>query len=96
MPEVEQPLNLPALARSAAGIGQLVPGTPFEVWAPEQGHREDLSRAVWLLVLEGDLIIDLPYGDFRHLRTGEAIHLTAGITAEYQPLEETVVLRLQI
>ncbi len=51
---------------------------------------------VWLLVLEGELIIDLPHGDFRVLKVGDSVHLgdERGEQITLTPLQEAVFLFL--
>ena len=89
---VAQPLNLLGLARGNPS-GSSVPGTALEVLYLSAASREELSAPWWLLVLEGELILDLPHGDFRVLKTGDSLHLSAGLRLDWQPLEAAVVLR---
>lgn len=91
--EVLQPLNLLALARTGSGQAQAVPGTEFEVAYYASARAETTGRALWLLLLSGKLIIDLPHGDFRIMNPGEALWLPAGLELSYKPLEESVLLR---
>lgn len=92
MDEVAQPLNLLTLARSHPG-GTPVPGTGLEVLAVQQSVRQRLEQACWLLVLDGELIVDLPHGDFRILKAGESLRLPAGLEVSWQALGGAVVLR---
>lgn len=56
---------------------------------PEQ---TTLARPRWLLVLEGELGIDLPYGDFRILKKGDSVTVAADIAVTLTPLAPTVML----
>lgn len=94
-PVTTEPLNLLNLARAALGDLRPVLGTPFMVQALRERREETLERALWLLALEGELILDLPHGDFRHLRRGDAVALEAGLTLTLTPLGEAVVLRTE-
>lgn len=87
----QEALNLLQLAK-AAGLAQ-VPGTPLMVMLLNESWAEQLEQGLWLLVISGELIVDLPHGDFRLLASGDCLHLEAGIAVSYKPLEETVVLR---
>lgn len=93
MAEVETPLNLLQLARSGGGRPQAVPGRPLEVHAVPAGYEETPDGPLWLLLLEGELILDLPFGDFRLLKPGDSLTVPAGTPLAYQPVEASVVLR---
>lgn len=88
----EKPLNLPSLARTGAGTPQAVPGTPFEVSYVEERSEERLDGDRWLLLLSGELIIDLPHGDFRILEAGDSLRLPRGVAISCQPVQAAVVL----
>ena len=75
------------------GEPQAVPGTGLEVLALREAVGVRLERPVWLLALSGELIIDLPHGDFRVLKPGDSVRLSAGLAVTLTPLEETVLLR---
>jgi hypothetical protein len=70
------PLNLLNLAKAE-------PGRPKSALARDlsvQALTETMTLAparVWLLVLEGELIVDLPHGDFRVLKVGDSVQLEA-------------------
>lgn len=88
---VGEPLDLVALAR---GSGRArVPGSDLEVAALDATTPERLERPTWLLLLAGELIVDLPFGDFRKLAVGESLELPAGLRVSFEPLEPSVVLR---
>lgn len=88
----EKPLNLPSLARTGAGAPQAVPGTLFEVSYVEQRSEERLEDDRWLLLLSGELIIDLPHGDFRILEAGDSLRLPRGVVISCQPVQPAVLL----
>ena len=89
---VAQPLNLVALAR-ANPKGSAVPGTKLEAIIVEQEAMHELPSTIWLMVIQGELIIDLPYGDFRLLKKGDSLHLEKGTKVSFEPLKEVVALR---
>ncbi len=88
-----EPLNLISLAKSGAGEVQEVPQTDFRVQVLTEPQPLVLEDDVWLLVLGGDLIIDLPHGDFRTLKKGDSLRLRAPLEMTLTPLEETVILQ---
>jgi hypothetical protein len=93
--DIPQPLNVLSLARSsdkAAGL----PNTGLEVLSLSKKQTFTLEKNTWLLVLEGELIIDLPFGDFRHLNVGDSLQLAKGLQIKMEPLEETVILRQNV
>ena len=91
MNEIAQALNLVTLAKSNPK-GSTVPGTDLEVAVISDKKDLELERDLWLLVLSGELIIDLPHGDFRILKEGQCLHLEKELAISYQPLDEVVVL----
>lgn len=91
MNEIAQALNLVTLAKSNPQ-GSTVPGTELEVAVIGEKKDLELKGDLWLLVLSGELIIDLPHGDFRILKVGQCLYLEKGLTISYQPLDEVVVL----
>lgn len=88
-----EPLNLINLARAAGGGLRPVPGTDFDVQAVLSPSKQTLARGLWLLVLQGELVVDLPHGDFRHLKRGDSLQLTAGLEVTLTPIGDTVLLR---
>lgn len=84
-------LNLLNLARSAREPVK-VPGGDFEVQFIGEKAKLALNRPLWLLVLDGELIVDLPYGDFHTLKRGDSVRLEPD-SVSWQPLDEAVVLR---
>lgn len=87
-----QAINLLTLAKGDPA-GSSVPGTELEALYLTEREQRELAEPWWLLVLEGELIIDLPHGDFRILKAGDALHLEAGLALGLQPLEAVVALR---
>lgn len=92
MSEVAQTLNLITLAKGNPS-GSAVPGTGLETLLIEAKEDFQLEQPLWLLVLDGELIIDLPFGDFRILKAGDCIHLEQGLKMSWQPLTAAVVVR---
>jgi hypothetical protein len=84
-------IHLAALAKSSPE-GFLVPGTALEVSLVQAGSLT-LRADLWLMVLGGELIIDLPHGDFRILKEGDCISLKKGLQLGFQPLEEVIILK---
>lgn len=89
---VPQPLNLVALAKGNPK-GSTVPGTKLEAFIVEKEALHELSADIWIMVIQGELIIDLPYGDFRLLKKGDSLHLERGTKVSFEPLKEVVALR---
>lgn len=87
-----QTLNLLSLARTSPGEPTVVPGTDLKVRALTKVTQLKLTVPLWLVVLEGDLIIDLPFGDFRNVQQGDSLRLEAGLELTLTPLKETVLL----
>ena len=90
---VNDPLNLISLAKSGAGEVQAIPQSDFKVQVLMEPQPLVLENNMWLLVLGGDLIIDLPHGDFRTLKQGDSLRLEAPLEVTLTPLEETVILQ---
>ena len=88
-----EPLNLINLAKSGVGEVLTVPQTDFKVQALFEPQPLELERPLWLLVLEGELIVDLPHGDFRTLKKGDSLRLEAPLKVTLTPLESTVMLQ---
>ncbi len=92
MNDIPQPLNVLSLAKSSdKAVG--LPNTNLELLSLHKTQHVTLDKNLWLLVLEGELIIDLPFGDFRVLKVGDSLQLAKGLTVKMEPLEETVILR---
>lgn len=84
------PLNLLNLAKAEPGRAKSALRQSLAV----QALVEPLTLApaeLWLLVLEGDLIIDLPHGDFRVLKVGDSVQLETE-RAVLTPLQYAVFL----
>jgi hypothetical protein len=95
MNDVAQPLNILSLARSSDKPSS-IPNTTLEVLSLVKKQSVTLEKNTWLLVLEGELILDLPFGDFRVLKVGDSLQLAKGLQVKMEPLEETVILRQTI
>lgn len=83
-------LNLLHLAKTDPGVPKVVPQTALLVQALTVPVVLE-SASVWLLLLEGELIVDLPHGDFRVLGRGDSVALSA-VRATLTPLELAVLL----
>jgi hypothetical protein len=95
MTDIPQPLNVLSLARSSDKASS-IPNTNLELISLRKTQTVTLEKNLWLLVLEGELIIDLPFGDFRVLKAGDSLQLAKGLQVKMEPLEETVILRQSI
>ncbi len=91
---VAQPLNVISLAKSNPS-GSVIPGTQLEACIVSKQSKHELKQDLWILVLQGELIIDLPYGDFRLLKKGDSLHIEAGTSISFEPLDEVIVLRTE-
>ncbi len=85
-------LNLPALARSAAGEPIDVPGSPLSVQQLVRPRESSGAAARWVLVMSGEVIVDFPAGEFRVLHPGDALGLAAGMTATLRSVATPAVL----
>ncbi|HRQ09487.1 MAG: cupin domain-containing protein [Trueperaceae bacterium] len=85
-------LNLPALARSAAGEPIDVPGSPFRVQQLLVPCDSSGNAARWVMVMSGEVIVDLEAGEFRVLRPGDALDLPAGTTATLRSVATPAML----
>lgn len=92
MNDIPHPLNILSLARSSHQASS-IPNTNLEVLSLVKKQTLMLEHTTWLLVLEGELIVDLPFGDFRVLKVGDSLQLAKGLHLKLEPLEETVILR---
>lgn len=84
------PLNLLNLAKAEPGLPKSALTRDLSV----QALTETITLApagLWLLVLEGELIVDLPHGDFRVLKVGDSVRLEAERVV-LTPLPEAVFL----
>ena len=79
-------LNLAALARSACGARIAVPGTDLE--AQELNRKQSLQpeRQSVLLLIAGQVVVDLPNGAFRVLDAGHSLVLPAQVPVSLQPI----------
>jgi hypothetical protein len=91
MPSVPQVLNLINLAKGSSSASN-VPGTGLEVLVIREPRALNPKSDLWLLVLEGELIIDLPFGDFRVLKNSDSLNIPADTVVKFQPVEDTTIL----
>ncbi|MEM6431030.1 MAG: hypothetical protein AAF708_17465 [Deinococcota bacterium] len=89
--DVRKELNLLALARGADQypLPELT-AMLEQVTDPEPRH---VLPGQWYLVLEGELIIDLPYGDFRILRASELLVFDEATDVTLTPVEDVTLLQ---
>lgn len=80
------------LATAAGEAGTALPGRAWVAARLDRRVAWELARARWLLALDGSAIVDLPHGDFRMLRQGEALELPAGLAVSVQPVGDAVAL----
>ena len=83
------PLNLLNLAKADPGRAKSALTDGLSV----QALTEPLTLVpvkLWLVVLEGELIVDLPHGDFRVLKVGDSVRLAGRVTLT--PLQPSVFL----
>ena len=95
-------LNLISLAKTNIGKEETLPGVNLHVQALREPQKLTLEQPLWILCLEGELIVDLPYGDFRILKLGDSMTLAAGLNIQFTPLnessdeDEVIILRTSI
>ena len=85
-----KPLNLLNLAKTELGTSK----SALEHDLSVQALTEPLTLSpakLWVLVLEGSLIVDLPHGDFYTLKVGDSVHLDAE-QVTLTPLQNAVFL----
>ncbi|GGJ26379.1 hypothetical protein [Deinococcus roseus] len=85
-------------------LAQTLPNTPMHL--PHTGGetltcllneaKADEALDSYYLCLEGELLIDLPYGDFVHLKPQEAARIEAGKQRKLTPVGRTLLLILRI
>ncbi len=93
---VGHPLNLSGLAGTNQGQPVKVPGTALSVQSVTERVQFTPQTPQWFLVLEGELIIDLPYGDFRILKTGDFLRLAADTSAHLEPVAPVILIRAEV
>ena len=91
-PAFGRALNLPALARSAAGEPIAVPGWPLSVQHLLGPRTVEGTHGAWLVVMSGEAIVDLPGGDFRVLKAGDALSFPAGAAATLRNVAVPAIL----
>jgi len=83
---VAEVLNLKSLAEATKGSA-LISGTGMQVERISGKRRLEPTSNLLIVVLEGELIIDLPYGDFRILRKNDSLQLSENIEATLNPVD---------
>ncbi len=91
MSSIPQVLNLINLAKGSSSASSVL-GTQLEVLVIQKPRELKLDKSLWLLVLEGELIIDLPFGDFRVLKDSDSLHIPEHTTIKLQPVKDTIIL----
>jgi hypothetical protein len=85
-------LKLPTLARSRVGRAFVLPESAgMEVLALERPTPGNAAKTFYLC-LEGELLIDLPFGDFVHLYAGDCVTLEREISRTLVPVGQALVL----
>lgn len=74
---VPQTLHLARLAQATPGEWVWLPGGELRVLSPSGKHGGDPVTG-WLVCLGGEVIVDLPHGNFVRLRPSEGYRVTAG------------------
>lgn len=87
-----RPLHLAALAHSAAGEAIEVPGADLRLQRIAEGHEPELNASMWLVVLDGRVIVDLPHGDFRVLERLDALRLPARLGCRLVPVDGAAIV----
>jgi hypothetical protein len=87
-----RPLHLAGLARSAAGEAIEVPGADLRLQRIDGSHEPELHASVWLVVLDGRVIVDLPHGDFRVLERLDALRLPARLACRLVPVDGAAIV----
>ena len=85
-------------------LSQTLPNTPMHL--PHTGGealtcllsepRPDEAVDSYYLCLEGEVLIDLPYGDFVHLKKLEAVRIEAGKNRKLTPVGQPLLLILRL
>ncbi|MEM7735646.1 MAG: hypothetical protein AAF267_07625 [Deinococcota bacterium] len=89
--DVPDVLNLLDLASGADQHPVPALGAVLEqVTDPEPRH---VLPDQWYMVLAGELIIDLPYGDFRILRANDLLVFDEAVDVTLTPVEDVTLLR---
>lgn len=93
--DVGQPIDLGSLARGSDGAAP-VPATSLRVLDVHErtpfGAEGEGADGAWLVLLEGHLLVDLPFGDFRELHPGHALEIPGDVAVTLDPVEPSVVL----
>lgn len=91
-PPPPAPLHLPRLAQGMAGQWVQLPGSAARVLGLT--GRVEEARPGSLVCLSGEVVVDLPTGDFVRLRSGETFRVGEGGWQALATAAETVLLHL--
>ena len=91
-PAPPAPLNLPRLAQSMAGQWVSLPGSAARVLGLT--GRVTGTAPGYLICLAGEVVVDLPAGDFVKLRVGESFRVAEGSWQALATAGGTVLLHL--
>jgi len=92
---VAEVLNLKSLAEATTGAFA-VSGTEIQVEQIDTKRRLEPTSNLLLVVLEGELIVDLPHGDFRILRQNDSLQLSETIEATLNPVDTVIFLQAKL
>ena len=93
--ETAEILNLKNLAEASNGAASIA-GTEIQVEQIREKRKLEPTSNLWLLVLEGELIIDLPHGDFRILRQNDSLRLSKNTEATLNPVDTVIFLQANL
>ncbi|WP_027480579.1 hypothetical protein [Deinococcus pimensis] len=86
-------LHLVRLAKATPNAPVALPGTDGRMTSVHLATRlPDAPLDRWYVCLAGEVLVDLPYGAFVHLRAGETARVTAGTARTLTPVREATVL----
>ncbi|MFC6591848.1 hypothetical protein ACFP81_07385 [Deinococcus lacus] len=91
MTAAPQALHLPRLAAAQPGHWVGVPGSALAVITLRHALAPQ-AQAGWLTCLSGEVVIDLPGGDWVRLQAGEAYSVPAGWRATAGAAQPTLLL----
>lgn len=93
--DIAEVLNLKNLAKASSSEA-VISGTGMQVEQISTKRKLEPTTNLWLLVLEGELIIDLPHGDFRILRKNDSLKITEHTQAMLNPVDTVIFLQVII
>ncbi len=86
-------LNLSGLASTGDGEPVGVPGTRLSVQRVNERRCLSPQTPQWFLVIEGEVIIDFPHGEFRILKKGDFLRVGTDKPTNLEPISPVVLLR---